>query len=291
MRVLASAMRLDAPLIVENGGGVWLPPSWRDRLPAEAVAVDDGWLVVLGAHADDCAPRCSGWPSAQVPRLRGFGDMEVARWRAHRPPARHGRAGRTREFSEPFVAEDDVACVTLDAAARHHGLQVTRGGRFFHLIGPSDKGRAVRVVSGWLGARIVGTTLGFGDAPNDLPLLQAVDTPSSSHARTARPTRISSRPCPTRGSLRRLGRGVGTPRRSSGCRGTRRPRRGVSAASRRDTAYLTCCPVSFVPSFLRSLVPWFLGSLVDFSSVTSSPLLTSSAANGCPRRAAAHSTA
>jgi predicted mannosyl-3-phosphoglycerate phosphatase (HAD superfamily) len=32
-------------------------------------------------------------------------------------------------------------------------------------------------VSGWLGAGTVGTTLGFGDAPNDLPLLQAVDEP------------------------------------------------------------------------------------------------------------------
>ena len=178
MRVLASAMHLDAPLIVENGGGVWLPPSWRGRLPEDAVAVDNGWLVVLGAHADALRPVLPTIAAAVQSGLRGFGVMDVAEVaRRTGLPLETAALAAQREFSEPFIADREVSLRDLDGAARAHGLQVTRGGRFFHLIGPSDKGRAVRVVSGWLGAQAVGTTLGFGDAPNDLPLLQAVDEP------------------------------------------------------------------------------------------------------------------
>ncbi len=81
---------------------------------------------------------------------------------------------RQRQFSEPFVClsgTDDLA--RLDAAARAVGARVTRGGRFFHLTGATDKGVAVRIVRHTCAA---GTrTLGLGDAPNDLPLLRAVD--------------------------------------------------------------------------------------------------------------------
>jgi mannosyl-3-phosphoglycerate phosphatase len=178
MQVLARAMHLDAPLIVENGGGVWLPASWSGPLPEGALAVDDGWVVVLGTRTAILRPMLSTLARTTGTALRGFGDMsrdEVAS-RTGLPPDAAALAAQ-REFSEPFVADGHPSMDLLDAVARRHGLQVTRGGRFFHLIGPSDKGRAVRIVSGWLGPRVVGATLGFGDAPNDLPLLQAVDTP------------------------------------------------------------------------------------------------------------------
>lgn len=178
MRALAQAMGLQAPLIVENGGGVWLPPSWSLPLPDDAAAVDTGWVVALGAPAGQLRPALRQLAERARVTLRGFGEMD-----AHEVAARTGLPLDTatlamqREFSEPFVAEHAPAMEVLDAAARDLGLRVTRGGRFFHLIGPSDKGHAVRVVSRWLGTRTVGRTLGFGDAPNDLPLLQAVDTP------------------------------------------------------------------------------------------------------------------
>lgn len=178
MRVLAAAMGLTAPLIVENGGGVWLPPSWPLPLPDGALAVDAGWIVVLGAHARELRPALRRLADRAGASLRGFGEMDVDEVAARTGLPRETAAlAMQREFSEPFVAEGDVTREALDAAARGLALRVTQGGRFFHLIGSSDKGHAVRVVGGWLGARTAGTTLGFGDAPNDLPLLQAVDTP------------------------------------------------------------------------------------------------------------------
>jgi mannosyl-3-phosphoglycerate phosphatase len=178
MARLASAMHLDAPLIVENGGGVWLPASWRGTVPHDALVVHDGWLVVLGTHAEVLRRALPDLATAVGAPLRGFGDMDGAEVASRTGlPLETAALARQREFSEPFVAEDGPDLPPLDATARQHGLRVTRGGRFFHLIGQSDKGNAVRTVSEWLGPRAVGSTLGFGDAPNDLPLLQAVDEP------------------------------------------------------------------------------------------------------------------
>lgn len=66
----------------------------------------------------------------------------------------------------------------MKAAARSHGLKITAGGRFFHLTGHNDKGRAVRILKKLyrLGpGKIV--TIGLGDSENDWPMLRAVDLP------------------------------------------------------------------------------------------------------------------
>ena len=55
---------------------------------------------------------------------------------------------------------------------------MSRAGRFFHLTGDTDKGQALCVLLTVLerpGQQL--TTVGLGDAGNDLPLLRAVDRP------------------------------------------------------------------------------------------------------------------
>lgn len=66
----------------------------------------------------------------------------------------------------------------MKKVARSQGLKITAGGRFFHLTGNNDKGRAVRVLKKLyrlnLGKII---TIGLGDSENDWPMLRAVDLP------------------------------------------------------------------------------------------------------------------
>ncbi|MBU1276631.1 MAG: HAD hydrolase family protein, partial [Proteobacteria bacterium] len=58
------------------------------------------------------------------------------------------------------------------------GLQVTQGGRFWHLLGGGDKGKAVRLLSVLYAKHDPElTTMALGDAPNDLGMLEAVDRP------------------------------------------------------------------------------------------------------------------
>ena len=176
MRRLAAELDLaPAPLIVENGSAVWFPAG-ETRLPPGASHLGDGSaLLTLGATADWLRPRLGLVAAAAGITAKGFSRMTDAEV-AHRTglPLDMAVLARQRQFSEPFLCEDDeVSLRTLDTAARRVGARVTQGGRFFHLIGDTDKGAAVDVVRVTRppGARL----LGLGDAPNDLSLLRAVD--------------------------------------------------------------------------------------------------------------------
>jgi mannosyl-3-phosphoglycerate phosphatase len=55
---------------------------------------------------------------------------------------------------------------------------IVQGGRFYHLTGKSDNGRAVRTLMRlYRAARKIQIFLGFGDSENDLSLLRSVNVP------------------------------------------------------------------------------------------------------------------
>lgn len=176
MHALARRLHLaPAPLIAENGSVVWWPPRWPPAAGAHASADGDGLVSVLGATAADLLgvlPQLGAVISRRLLPLSLMSTEEVV--------ARTGltadvaRLAAAREYSQPFVLEGaEVPLSALQAASRRFGVRVTQGGRFFHLIGQTDKGAAVGVVRATCAP--AHRALGLGDAPNDLPLLQAVD--------------------------------------------------------------------------------------------------------------------
>ncbi len=176
MRVLATQLALQpAPLIVENGSAIWFPDTWTCVPEAAEPWESGGRVLVLGVRAGALRPLLTAVATSVGADLRGFSamtDVEVAdRTGLSLDTAALARA---RDFSEPFVCvEGDVELARLNDAARTRGARVTRGGRFFHLTGLSDKGEAVNVLRTTCGpgARL----LGLGDAPNDISLLLATD--------------------------------------------------------------------------------------------------------------------
>lgn len=82
---------------------------------------------------------------------------------------------RQREASEVIVWRDDEEKLeAFRAALAQHQLQLTQGGRFWHVMPTgSGKGEALR----WLLGQYdhAPTTIGLGDGPNDAPMLDAVD--------------------------------------------------------------------------------------------------------------------
>ncbi len=175
MTALARDLALEpAPLIVENGGAIWFPPAWPAVAGATTSDQDEGSVLVLGARAEalrQLLPRVAADTGAALRGFSAMTDEEVARRTGLALPV--ASLARRRWYSEPFVCEGDADLGALDRVARAHGARVTRGGRFFHLTGPTDKGRAVHAVRATCppDARL----LGLGDAPNDIALLLAVD--------------------------------------------------------------------------------------------------------------------
>lgn len=175
---LWTELGLDAPFIAENGGGIFAPqghalagPDWQ---PAP-----DGWLALpVGMAIAEVRKRFASF--AQRFEARGFGDMDPAEIAALTGLSLEAAAlAKQREFNEPVLLPDpEGQAVAFGRAAQEAGLQVTRGGRFFHLLQGSDKGKAVGMVAALYAKKQPGlTTIGLGDALNDLPMLKAVDHP------------------------------------------------------------------------------------------------------------------
>ncbi|MCB2189397.1 MAG: HAD-IIB family hydrolase [Deltaproteobacteria bacterium] len=183
---------LTGPFIAENGGGVYAPAGHAvtSLSPERWRAAGPDWQVLpLGLGIGILRQRFAEF--REEFGARGFAQLtadEVARLTGLSPAA--AALARQREFNEPVVLpRPDQQEAAFRAAAQARGLAVTRGGRFFHLLGGGDKGaaarRALELFRG-LGWRPL--SLALGDAENDLPLLAAADhavlvaRPDGSHA-------------------------------------------------------------------------------------------------------------
>ena len=182
MRTLAAALDARAPFIVENGAAIVAPRALPLSWPTGAEPDGDEMMLVLGARRETLAPALAAIASEAGVVVESMTSMTIERVAVVTNLSREAaRLAAAREFSEPFLAtpSDDAAHSRLREAAAGHGCRVTRGGRFWHLIGASDKGDAVRRLrallrgSGSDGAAIAA----LGDAPNDLEMLAAADWP------------------------------------------------------------------------------------------------------------------
>lgn len=85
---------------------------------------------------------------------------------------------KQRVFSEPLLWRDSEANLAkFKAFVEPHGLQVIKGGRFVHVMGRSNKGRALQFLKTYY-EKIWGepvSTIALGDGENDVPLLEASD--------------------------------------------------------------------------------------------------------------------
>lgn len=179
MEPLAGALGLASPLIVENGGALLLPEGHLPQPPRGAELRAGFWSIVLGARRPDLVRALAEVARDLRIQIRSFSSLGLAELTALTGlPAPAAHLAQQREYDEPFLLEDEGMGPAVAEAARGRGLRVTRGGRFWHITGEADKGRALRVLLGLYEAegRPL-STVGLGDSANDLPLLQAVDRP------------------------------------------------------------------------------------------------------------------
>jgi len=178
VRALARALAIESPAIIENGGALLLP---RGHLrPVEGARRVRGFEVLSLGVARETLVRALGEIRAETgAALRGFADM-TSRELRERTGLRGDsvRLAMEREFDEPFVLDKPAHAAGVVRAAKKRGLRVTRGGRFFHLTGDTDKGEAVkRLLALYAAEGRLFDSIGLGDAANDLAMLRAVDRP------------------------------------------------------------------------------------------------------------------
>jgi mannosyl-3-phosphoglycerate phosphatase len=170
------------PFITENGGGIFIPRYYFGPAPLaiafEVTEENDYDVIRLGAKYSDLREALEALRSRGF-QVKGFGDMTVEEITSISGLSLSEAAlSKKRHFDEPFIFEGDEADVRgLLAEIRALGLRSTRG-RFFHLLGDSDKGKAVSLLTGLFRKRFGSVvTIALGDSLNDLPMLEAVDVP------------------------------------------------------------------------------------------------------------------
>jgi mannosyl-3-phosphoglycerate phosphatase len=119
--------------------------------------------------------------------VRGFHRMSAEEIAAAAGlPLDVARLAARREHAEPFQILDADRAADLLAELERRGLRWTRGGRFHHVFERGGKGEAVREMLRRFPRAV---SIGLGDAPNDLGMLEAVDRPAivrSAHVETLR---------------------------------------------------------------------------------------------------------
>jgi len=168
MRDLARRLDLTTPIIAENGGVIAWPDGDGHRI--ETPGLDRG-LLLRHAHA---------WREAHDAQFVGFSD-----WTDREVASRTGLAledaarARDRHATEPLLWHDTEPRreAFADAMARH-GIRLLRGGRFWHLMGDSDKADGLQAVRSHYQQAFPTTrwvTVALGDSPNDTRMLEAAD--------------------------------------------------------------------------------------------------------------------
>jgi len=157
---LQREMALHAPLVVENGSAIhW--PGGRPQvlgLPREEIV---GVLESLRKERP--------WPLQSFTEMGIEGVMETTG--LDRPSARRAL---DRRWSEPCRWQgNEEALRSFVRRAEQAGLRCLRGGRFLHLLGDTDKGRALRRVAAAFPDALV--TVALGDSDNDVDMLRAAD--------------------------------------------------------------------------------------------------------------------
>ncbi|MBO9998810.1 MAG: HAD-IIB family hydrolase [Cyanobacteria bacterium SID2] len=166
------------PFIVENGSGAFVPQG-DDRFDiSDTEPWGDYHLKRFGCTYAEARAGLTEVAKHLDLDLWGFGDMGVDEIVARTGllPEDAERA-KTREFTEPFVTPKNRSADAIKDGVAKAGFRVVVGDRFSHLIGThSGKGKAVR----WLIDRFKSATddlitIGLGNSPNDLEMLETVD--------------------------------------------------------------------------------------------------------------------
>lgn len=182
IQIIHEKMRLDFPFISENGGGVFFPLRYENILKSIDFSISEGLIkVTLGKPYKDLLVYLEEIAEETNLRLKGFSQMNSKEVM--------GLTGLTetqciqaleREFDEPFIIDEpeDVDIDALYLSAEKRGLRISEGGRFFHLHGESDKGRATDwLISFYKKQYGPVYSIALGDSPNDFGMFDVVDQP------------------------------------------------------------------------------------------------------------------
>lgn len=172
---------LPQPFIVENGGAIYIPRAYFPFPFEYHKAVNDLLAIELAIPCSRVRRLLTKIGEENGFRFRGFADMSAAEVAEITGLSlESAELAKHREYDEPVMlhssGERDLS--SFLAKIEETGLNWSRGGGLFHVMGGGGKGKAVEALSS-LYRRFWGDvkTVGLGNGLNDFPMLSQVDIP------------------------------------------------------------------------------------------------------------------
>jgi mannosyl-3-phosphoglycerate phosphatase len=168
------------PFISENGGGVFIPKNYfsfqfpYDKELNEYFVSELGTFYPQIIEVLECIKRETGI------LIKGISDMTVKEISsASGLDMKEAELAKKREYDEPFIIEGGEKEVALvKEKIEEKGMNYSWGGKFHHISGKNDKGKAVEILKEFYENQFFSIfTIGIGDSLNDLPMLSVVDRP------------------------------------------------------------------------------------------------------------------
>jgi mannosyl-3-phosphoglycerate phosphatase len=165
------------PFISENGGGIFIPIDYFDfDVPFDDedsnyyiinLGIDYGKLIYLHSVLK------------KKYGIHSFFDMSIEEI-AHDTglPKPQAALAKKREYGLPFKINNESQEQEIKRFIEKQGHRITQGGRYYHLLGNNDKGKAVTILSRLYQKKHGAIhTIGIGDSENDFDMLNVVDSP------------------------------------------------------------------------------------------------------------------
>ncbi len=169
---------INNPFIVENGGAIYVQKGYFSFSSPFSKEINGYDVVELGLPYSVVRERLNNTLSMTNCKIASFGDMTREELAAELDlPLDLAELAKMREYDEPFlfISGDKKE---FEKTAKAEGLTLTFGNKYSHVLGNSNKGKAVTVLKTLLVHKFTNIiTFGIGDSENDLSMLSAVDKP------------------------------------------------------------------------------------------------------------------
>lgn len=176
---LQKEVGISEPFIVENGAALFIPEGYQGFDMSFLRNYEDKKVKIFGQSygkvlefyrtykEDFTMVGFSDMSNVEVANLTGLSKMNVL-------------LAKQRDFTEPFILSDETKLEELQQLAQGYELKITKGGRFYHLMGESqDKGIAVVETIALFNALYKDEiySIALGDSQNDAEMLERVNLP------------------------------------------------------------------------------------------------------------------
>lgn len=179
IEILRKDLNNQHPFIIENGAAVYIPKGYFPVQPDQTIEYDEYWIKSFVKPHDFWIEKLnliSNEFSGLYEAFSQMSDSKIAKETGL--SLKQANLAAQRQYSEPILwLGNDTEKSSFISKLNEHGVNVLQGGRFLHICGKADKGKALE----WLSQtyiKMMGksfSSIAIGDSHNDCQMLETAD--------------------------------------------------------------------------------------------------------------------